>query len=79
VIFTSLSYLFFQSLAAAAYYLFPGGLRWVWLVMASVASYLSFIPIFFALIGVLVIGNYFGGRWISKANEEDHNENQYLF
>ena len=69
MIFTSLSYLFFLSLAAAAYYLFPGRWRWVWLVMASVAYYLSFIPIFFALTGVLVIGNYFGGRWISKAHE----------
>jgi hypothetical protein len=39
------------------------------LVVASVAYYLSFIPIFFALIGVLVIGNYFGGRWLFKANE----------
>ena len=69
MIFTSLSYLFFLSLAATAYYLFPGRFRWVWLVIASVAYYLSFIPIFFALIGVLVIGNYFAGRWIAKANE----------
>jgi D-alanyl-lipoteichoic acid acyltransferase DltB (MBOAT superfamily) len=38
-------------------------------VLASVAYYLSFIPIFFALIGVLVIGNYFGGRWLFRANE----------
>jgi hypothetical protein len=34
-----------------------------------VAYYLSFIPIFFALIGVLVVGNYFGGRWLFRANE----------
>jgi len=69
VIFTSLSYLFFLSLAAAAYYLLPSKFRWFWLVLASVAWYLSFIPVFFALIGVLVIGNYFAGRWIFKANE----------
>ena len=69
MLFTSLSYLFFLSLTAAAYYLFPGRFRGVWLIVASVAYYLSFIPIFFALIGVLVIGNYFGGWWIANANE----------
>jgi D-alanyl-lipoteichoic acid acyltransferase DltB (MBOAT superfamily) len=39
------------------------------LALASVAYYLSFIPIFFALIGALAVGNYFGGRWLFKANE----------
>jgi D-alanyl-lipoteichoic acid acyltransferase DltB (MBOAT superfamily) len=52
-----------------AYYICPARFRWLWLVLASVAYYLSFIPIFFALIGVLVIGNYFGGRWLFRANE----------
>ena len=33
------------------------------------AYYLSFIPIFFTLIGALAVGNYFGGRWLFKANE----------
>ena len=41
------------------------------------AYYLSFIPIFFALIGVLVIGNYFGGRWIAKTNEGGGQGRQY--
>jgi D-alanyl-lipoteichoic acid acyltransferase DltB (MBOAT superfamily) len=52
-----------------AYYICPARFRWLWLVLASVVYYLSFIPIFFALIGVLVIGNYFGGRWLFRANE----------
>ena len=69
MLFASLSYLFFLSLTAAAYYLLPGRWRWIWLALASVAYYLSFIPIFLALIGVLVTGNYMGGRWILKANE----------
>ena len=38
------------------------------LALASVAYYLSFIPIFFALIGALVV-DYFGRRWLFKANE----------
>jgi hypothetical protein len=42
-----------------AYYICPARFRWLWLVLASVAYYLSFIPVFFALIGVLVVGNYF--------------------
>ena len=60
-----------------ACYIFPARFRWVWLVLASVAYYISFIPIFFALIGVLVIGNYFGGRWLFKANNQG-NEKQVL-
>lgn len=47
----------------------PNRFRWVWLVLASIAYYLSFIPIFFALIGVLVVGNYFGGKWIFNAHK----------
>ena len=70
MIFNSVSYLFFLSAAVTGYYILPGRLRWIFLVLASVAFYLSFIPVFFALIGILVIGNYFGGRWISRANEQ---------
>ncbi|MEI6437062.1 MAG: hypothetical protein WCP32_19735, partial [Bacteroidota bacterium] len=69
LLFTSISYLLFLPLIVLAYYLCPARFRWVWLVLASVAYYLSFIPIFFALIGVPVIGNYFGGRWLLEANE----------
>jgi alginate O-acetyltransferase complex protein AlgI len=70
LLFTSISYLLFLPLIVLAYYTCPARFRWVWLVLASIAYYLSFIPIFFALIGVLVIANYFGGRWLFKANEQ---------
>jgi hypothetical protein len=42
-----------------AYYICPARFRWLWLVLVSVTYYLSFIPVFFALIGVLVVENYF--------------------
>ena len=71
MIFTSLSYLFFLPLVVVAYYIFPARFRWLWLVLASVAYYLSFIPVFFALTGVLVIGNYFGGKCLFRANERE--------
>jgi D-alanyl-lipoteichoic acid acyltransferase DltB (MBOAT superfamily) len=69
LIFTSISYLLFLPFIVLAYYICPARFRWLWLVLASVAYYLSFIPVFFALIGVLVVGNYFGGRWLFRANE----------
>jgi hypothetical protein len=52
-----------------AYYICPARFRWLWLVLASVAYYLSFIPVFFALIGVLVVENYFTDKQIHKEVE----------
>jgi alginate O-acetyltransferase complex protein AlgI len=69
LIFTSISYLLFLPFIVLAYYICPARFRWLWLVLASVAYYLSFIPIFFALIGVLVAGNYFTDKQINKEKE----------
>jgi hypothetical protein len=52
-----------------AYYICPARFRWLWLVLASVAYYLSFIPVFFALTGVLVMGNYFTDKQTHKEVE----------
>ena len=59
MLFTSISYLLFLPFIVLAYYICPARFRWMWLVLASVAYYLSFIPIFFALIGVLVDQGWF--------------------
>jgi len=66
MIFNSLSYLFFLSALVVIYYLVPGRWRWVVLILASVAYYLSFIPVFLAIITVLVVVNYFLGFWMAK-------------
>ena len=77
MIFTSISFLLYIPLIVVACYLCPARFRWLWLVLASVAYYLSFIPIFFALIGILVIGNYFGGRWLFRANERGNGKQNF--
>ncbi len=67
LVFNSLSYLFFLSLSALAYYCFPARFRWGWLLLVSAAYYLSFIPVFFFLIAGLVTANYLAGLWIGRA------------
>lgn len=64
MIFNSFIYLLFLPVAAFVYYLVPGKYRCIWLLAASIAYYLSFIPVFFGLIALMILGNYFGGRWI---------------
>jgi hypothetical protein len=43
--------------------------QWIWLALASVAWYLSFIPIFFALIGALAVGKYFTDKQAHKEKD----------
>lgn len=66
MIFNSLAYLFFLSLTAIAYYIFPGKIRWIWLLIASIGYYLSFIPIFLFLIIIIVASNFFLAKMLSK-------------
>jgi D-alanyl-lipoteichoic acid acyltransferase DltB (MBOAT superfamily) len=70
MIFNSIIYLFFLPLVVIAYYILPKRIRWVWLLVASVSYYLSFIPIFlFLLIGTVLL-NYFFGIVLGKIPEE---------
>jgi D-alanyl-lipoteichoic acid acyltransferase DltB (MBOAT superfamily) len=71
LIFTSLAYLFFLTLTAVAYYLLPGRFRWVWLLIASVGYYLSFIPIFLPLMASIVAINYLMAKWLGKASPQN--------
>ena len=51
--------------------MFPGRFRWAWLLLVSTAYYLSFIPVFFILIGAMIVVNYFAGIWLSgKSGQE---------
>ena len=53
-----------------AYYAFPGKYRWIWLLIASVGYYLSFIPIFLALLVGVVIMNFFMAGGLAKVPAE---------
>ena len=66
MIFNSIIYLLFLTLVATAYYIFPGRVRWIWLLLASIGYYLSFIPVFLLLPGAIILVNYFMARWLAK-------------
>lgn len=76
MVFNSIIYILFLSIVVLAFYIFPGRIRWIWLLIASVGYYLSFIPIFILLLGGLTVINYFLAKWLAKIPEE---RNSVLF
>ncbi len=73
MIFNSLIYLFFLAIVVIFYYVFPGKIRWIWLLIASIGYYLSFIPIFLILLVVIVLVNYFLSIWLAKTPDNRNN------
>jgi alginate O-acetyltransferase complex protein AlgI len=69
MIFNSIIYLLFLSVVAVAYYIFPKSTRWIWLLIASIGYYLSFIPIFIFLLSGLTFINFFLAKWLAKIPE----------
>lgn len=67
--FNSFLYPFFLAIVVLLYYIFPGKVRWMWLLAASIGYYLSFIPVFLLLLIVLVPVNYFLAIRLSKLHE----------
>ena len=76
MVFNSIIYILFLSIVVLAFYIFPGRIRWIWLLIASVGYYLSFIPIFILLLAGLTVINYFLAKWLAKIPEE---KNRVLF
>jgi D-alanyl-lipoteichoic acid acyltransferase DltB (MBOAT superfamily) len=76
MVFNSIIYILFLSIVVLAFYIFPSRIRWIWLLIASVGYYLSFIPIFILLLGGLTVINYFLAKWLAKIPEE---KNRVLF
>ncbi len=69
MVFNSILYILFLSIVVSAFYIFPARLRWIWLLIASVGYYLSFIPVFILLLAGLTVINYFLAIWLAKAPE----------
>ena len=70
MVFNSFIYLFFLAFVVIAYYVFPYRVGWIWLLLASVGYYLSFIPIFLLLLVGIVFVNYFLANWLAKIPED---------
>jgi D-alanyl-lipoteichoic acid acyltransferase DltB (MBOAT superfamily) len=70
MVFNSIIYIFFLIIVVAAYYVFPRRFRWIWLLIASIVYYLSFIPVFSLLLIGLIFVNYFLAKWLAKLQDE---------
>ena len=73
MIFNSVIYLLFLGIVAFAYYSFPESKRWIWLLIASIGYYLSFVPIFLFLLLSIVIINYFLAKCLARISENRSN------
>jgi D-alanyl-lipoteichoic acid acyltransferase DltB (MBOAT superfamily) len=78
MIFNSIVYQFFLTIVVTAYYVFPGKIRWIWLLIASIGYYLSFIPIFLHLLIGIAFVNFFLAKWLAKIPEERNNRSLLL-
>jgi len=58
MLFNSIAYIIFLVPLVLVYYIFPGKWRWILLLTASVLYYMSFIPVFLAILIAIVLLNY---------------------
>jgi len=70
MVFNSFIYILFLAVTAAFYYILPGKTRWLWLLIASIGYYLSFIPIFLVLLCAIILINYFLSRLLPRISED---------
>ena len=70
MLFNSIIYLLFLLFVVITYYCFPKRIRWIWLLVASIGYYISFIPIFIALLGCGVVINFFLAIWLAGIPEK---------
>jgi len=68
MIFTSLQFLVFFVIVFSLYYLLPYRMRWPLLLISSVYFYMAFSFDFILDTGLLIIIDYFFGKWIAKAS-----------
>ncbi len=73
MVFNSLNYLLFFFVVTIVYYVIPKRLRWIWIILASVFFYISFIPIFIFLITGLIVINYFIAIRLNKLAQKRKN------
>jgi len=70
MVFNSIFYILFLSITVLAFYIFSPRIRWIWLLIASIGYYLSFIPVFIFLLLGLTVTNYFLANWLAKVPDE---------
>jgi len=66
LLFNSLTYLLFLPVVVVAFWLLPHRFRSIFLLVASLFFYMSWLPIYGFLIAALTVANYFLGQAISR-------------
>ena len=67
MLFNSLHFLIFFIIVTSAYFAMPHRLRWVLLLGSSCYFYMSFIPMYIAILGFTIVVDYFAGLFIENA------------
>lgn len=70
MLFNSFSFLIFFPVVTLLYFALPHRWRWTLLLSASVFFYMVFVPAYILILGILIVIDYFAGRWIEQARPE---------
>ena len=65
--FNSLQFFLFFPLVTLGYFLLPHRFRWIWLLAASCAFYMAFVPIYILILGATIVVDYVAGILIERA------------
>lgn len=67
MLFNSISFLIFFLIVTTTYFILPHRYRWLLLLIASCYFYMNFIPVYILVLLVLIIIDYFAGRFIEHS------------
>ena len=76
MLFNSFEFLLFFPIVTIIYFLLPGRLRWLHLLIASCIFYMYFIPVYILILFFTIVVDYFAGILIENA--EGHRKKTYL-
>lgn len=67
MLFNSISFVIFFPLVTMGFFLLPHRYCWFWLLIASCAFYMAFVPVYILILGGTILVDYFAGIWIEKS------------
>lgn len=70
MLFNSISFLIFFPVITLIYFLLPHRFRWMLLLASSIIFYMAFVPIYILILAILIIIDYFAGKWIERARPQ---------
>ncbi len=65
--FDSVAFFIFFPITTLGYFILPHRFRWLWLLVASCAFYMAFIPSYILILFATIVVDYIAGLWIEKS------------